>query len=291
MIKANMNDVMVDMKKLIASEMSGLSLTNDESISKLRSEMTTKFITLENRMGGHKDTMDKITKIEKSISRVKEALSEETCESLKCLSDVVPRIQQLETKTEGQQESSDELAKSLEHTNEDVRLNKTDIEALKEEILGQRKLIYRLINDNRKTKAKLSNLQELVNTLDNRQRKHNLIFEGIDEGKKENTKQVIEELLTEAKIGFDKSSIVSAYMLGKKISSKARPILVSFSNTAERDSCLSKAIKIKKQSKISSLWINKDLSEVTRIKSMEVRKCYNLMKKQKTQVSIERIID
>lgn len=286
MMKATMSDAMADMKKLIASEIASLSLTNDESISKLRTEMTSKFKTLENRLGGQKTTMDKVTKIEKTVVQIQEVLSDETCENLNNLSDFAPRIQHLETKTEGQQESFDEITKSMEHTNEDLRLNKADIEALKEEVIGQRKIIDRLINDNRKTKAKFSNLYDLVNTLDNRQRKQNLIFEGINEEKKEDVRQVIEKLFTDAKIDLEKTAIVSAYRLGRKSTSKSRPILVSFSNTAVRDSCLLNASKIKKHSKITSLWINKDLSDVTRIKSMEVRKCYNLMKSKKLKCQL-----
>lgn len=103
---------------------------------------------------------------------------------------------------------------------------------------------------------------------------------------KENTKQVIVDLITGAKIGSNTGMIDSAYRLGKRVGKKSRPILVSFSNLAEKDRVLTKAADIKKQSNLEHLWINKDLSEVSRIKAMEVRKCYNLTRKQKLKCKL-----
>lgn len=57
----------------------------------------------------------------------------------------------------------------------------------------------------------------MVNSNDNRQRKYNLIFEGISEEEKEDTKKVITKLITEANLGCDVSLVDSAYSLGKKI--------------------------------------------------------------------------
>lgn len=57
--------------------------------------------------------------------------------------------------------------------------------------------------------------------------------------------------------------------------------MVIFSNLTSKDQVLTKANEIKKHSKINGLWINKDLFETLRIRAMEVRKCYNLMRQKK----------
>lgn len=94
------------------------------------------------------------------------------------------------------------------------------------------------------------------------------------------------KLLTDVKISCETSHVDSAYRLGKKVTSKKRPILVSFTSLTTKDLILSKASQIKKQTKLRGLWINKDLSEVSRIRTMEVSKCYNLMKEQKIKCKL-----
>lgn len=101
----------------------------------------------------------------------------------------------------------------------------------------------------------MGSLQELVNTIDNRQRKYNLIFEGIAETEKEVAKETVKKLIDDANIGIDTSGIDSAYRLGKK----SRPLMATFSNLTTKDQILMKVNDLKKQSNLPGLWINKDL--------------------------------
>lgn len=286
MMKGSLNKAVLDIKELIASEISSLALINKEDITKLKKETSTKFKALEDKMVAQKKTTDKIPQMEKTVSKVKEVLTEEVCVNLKNFADTAPKINQIETKAENLQEGYDELTKSLEYANEDISQNKADIESLKAMLKAQQKSINKLISSNRKTQKKLGDLSEFVNTLDNRQRKFNLVFEGVGEEDKQNTKEIITKLITEANIGSNTAMIDSAYRLGRKVGKRKRPILVSFSNLAEKDLILTKASDIKKHANNTELWINKDLSEVSRIKSMEVRKCYNMMRKQKLKCKL-----
>lgn len=280
-MKTNLDESLSDFKKLIASEIAGISKKSEDQITKLKKDMTTRFKTLENSVATQKSTTDRIPKIEETVQRITGVLTDDACKNLKTVTETTPRLSALETKMDEIQTGYDKVEKSLGYHVEDVTANKTEIEKLNGLVRAQQKAIERLINDNRKIKKKFENLQELVNSIDNRQRKYNLIFEGVNEGEKENTKQVVTKLITDAVTGCDTSNIDSAYRLGKKVGSKSRPIMITFANLTTKDLILLKANEIKKKSENSTLWINKDLSDASRIRSMEVRKCYNLMRKHK----------
>lgn len=133
-----------------------------------------KFKTLEGKLLKQKSISNKMPKLEKSVEEMANVLSDDVCENLKSISEEIPKIQQLETKMEVIQEGHDEVEKSLGFLNEDTSSNKTEIERLEGIINQQQIAINKLITDNKKTKRKLENLQELVNTLDNRLRKFNI---------------------------------------------------------------------------------------------------------------------
>lgn len=255
-------------------------------MAKIKQDVTAKFKTYEGKLNKQKQLDDKVPKLEKTVAQVTDLMTDELCKNLKSISGELPNIQELESKVDLVQEGNDELEKSLGFLNEDMSSNKSDMEKLAGMIREQQKSINKLISENKKLKRKFVNLQELVNTIDNRQRKFNLIFEGVAENEKESDKQSIIDLLTKSKIGCDTAHVDSAYRLGKKIASKKRPILVSFTNVTTKDLILTKASEIKKQTQLPGLWINKDLSDASRIRTMEVRKCYNLMKQQKMKCKL-----
>lgn len=216
-MKVALAEALSDMKKLVASEISGLSLTHEESLNKVKTELTNKQKSLDGKIQKQKSALDKMPFIEQSIVKVNEVLTEELCDKIHEVSDIIPKVQQLDSKMDVQQDGLDEIGKSLEYTNEDVSSNKASIEKLENLIKDQQKSINKLINENRKIKKKISDLQDLTNTLDNRQRKFNLVFEGIAEvdSEKENEKETITKLLNEAKIQYEASHLDSAYRLGK----------------------------------------------------------------------------
>lgn len=180
-MKVALNEALEDMKKLIASEVSGITLTSEENVTKLKQDVNTKFKSLEGKLNKQKTLADKVPKLEKSVTEITDILTDQLFENLKSVNDELPKIQQMESKLDLVQEGHDGIEKSLGFLNEDTSSNKADMEKLERMIRDQQKSINKLINENKKLKKKFENLQELVNTLDNRQRKYNLIFEGVAE--------------------------------------------------------------------------------------------------------------
>lgn len=79
----------------------------------------------------------------------------------------------------------------------------------------------------------------------------------------------------------------AAYRIGKRTTGKSRPIIVIFKNLETRDIVLSKASTIKRAADNPKLWINKDLTDLTRQRTNAVRKCYNRLKDSKTKCQMQ----
>lgn len=281
-MKDTIKESMKDFRKLLADEITKISKANEDSITKIKKDLNLKLKGIETKVDQNKKTvLEKIPQLEKSIAKISKNITDETCEKIESLEGLAPRLEQLESKLDTQQEGYDELEKSIGYHIKDIESNKSQIENLEAKIKLQQEVIDGLMLQNRKTMAKLEKLQELVNNIDNKQRKYNLVFEGIEEQNGEKPKEVITKLIGDAQLGIDTGSIDSAYRLGKKIAKKSRPILVTLSNLTTKDKILANTKELKKKANLPSLWVNKDLSEVSRIRSMEVRKCYNLLKKNK----------
>lgn len=77
-----------------------------------------------------------------------------------------------------------------------------------------------------------------------------------------------------------------AYRLGKVSENSTRPILVTFRDQAIKDNILKNASKIKQLSGNASLWINRDLPELTRRQTANTRRCFNLMKANKHECTV-----
>lgn len=146
-------------------------------MAKVKSDVNAKLKAFEGKSTKQKSFADKMPKLEKSVVEMTRILTDELSENLKSASDELPKIQQLESKLDLVQEGHNEVEKSLGFLNEYISSNKSDMERLEGMIRDQQKSINKLTSENRKMKRKLENLQELVNTSDNRQRKFNLIFE------------------------------------------------------------------------------------------------------------------
>lgn len=195
-MKETIQESLAYFKKQVASEIAGVSLTNDECITKLKKELNSKFKAFETKTAKeHKSAIEKIPQIEKSLAAIQEIVSDDTCGKLRKVDDLLPKIESLEMKIDEQVDSHSEIEKSLNFYSDDVKANRSKIEKLEDLISKQQITIDMIIKDNRKLKAKLGELQDLVNTIDNRQRKYNLLFEGITEESKENVKETIKKLV------------------------------------------------------------------------------------------------
>lgn len=159
---------------------------------------------------------------------------------------------------------------------------------MKQKVDLQNAQIEKLICENDLLKGQMSQVLEDQNVLDNKQRKCNLVFEGVNETKGENVRQVIKDLIE--KVSEDQGitkEVDAAYRIGKKATGKSRPIIVVFKNLVTRDTVLSKASIIKRKADNKNLWINKDLTDLSRQRNTTVRRCFNRLKDKKVKCQIQ----
>lgn len=187
------------------------------------------------------------------------------------LSNLTDRMDKLETRNK-------EYAASLNFFTTENDSLKKEIENLKEENSS----LHEKINHSNITQGRfqtdLNDTKQQLCTGDVKQRKLNLIFEGIAEVNNEYPKDTIFNLINNAKVFEDIPDFDTAYRLGKYTNGQNRPILVSFYCVSDKDLVLHNAARIKKGSGIESLWINRDHPEITRRQIANTRRCYNLTK-------------
>lgn len=126
--------------------------------------------------------------------------------------------------------------------------------------------------------TRIESLESKSISSDTRQRKVNLIFEGLAETPNENTKGVIINIFNNSGGLANPTDIDIAYRLGKPAENHSRPILVAFHTQHAKDLVLRNAVKIKTSSNLPNLWINRDQPDLTRKQIANTRRCYNLMK-------------
>lgn len=265
-LKVSLGQLKLDLTQKIDD----LSVTNKESIDKLRGEVREKFKYLEDKMKTHNDKIeDVLPKVENRLTLLE---GKQGTHHL--------RIKELGDKTQS-------IEASLEYQTKEFNENKMDLDELRRKTDAQGVQIEKLISENALLRGQVNTLTEGQNILDNKQRKYNLVLEGVNETKGEDVRQLANDLITKASDDEGiKKEVDSVYRIGKKTSGKSRPIIVTFKNLETRDLVLSKASVIKKGSNNRKLWINKDLTDTTRQRSSAVRKCYNRLKdhKQKCQM-------
>lgn len=180
-----------------------------------------------------------------------------------------------------------DLINSLEFLNKEVHDLREENELLKQK---NAKLDIKVDNQgtyNRRLKTQVNNLTIEKTASDVRQRKLNLVFEGLEEEENDNPKKLVTDLLQKSGDLPNATDIDIAYRLGKITDGKTRPILVSFQNQAIKDNILKRANKIKQSSGNTALWINRDLPEITRRQTANTRRCYNLMKANKHDCMVQ----
>lgn len=85
-MKSTLDDSLSDFKQLIATEMAGISKKNDENVTKLKKDMSSKLKTLEGAVTQQKNTIDRIPHLEESVKRINDLLTKDAQNDLnRCL--------------------------------------------------------------------------------------------------------------------------------------------------------------------------------------------------------------
>ena len=104
----------------------------------------------------------------------------------------------------------------------------------------------------------------------------NITMDGIKENKKEDTAEVVLKILN-SHIPHIKKGDFTAKRYGRSFGKKPKPIFVTFNNYTTREEVITKASKIKEESKERYLWINKDITRERRRDSTYLRICKKLL--------------
>lgn len=266
-----LNKSLKEFQSEITLQIDALAKSSKGDIAQLRGEVNDKIDHLQEELASYKSSLEeKLPKLDDRITLVEGKQSTQQV-----------RIKELSEKNQA-------LDMALEFQSGSLKEYETKIEALKTKTEEQGAQIEKLICENKLLQGNVNLLLEGHNTLDNKQRKYNLVFEGIAETKGEDVRQLINDLVTTAS---DDQGIIkeidATYRIGRKAVGKPRPIITVFKNMETRDLVLSKASAIKRQANNTKLWINKDLTDTTRQRSTTVRKCFNRLKDQKVKCQMQ----
>lgn len=196
-------------------------------------------------------------------------------------------VRAIKSQLEGIEKRDRDLEKTVAFLSEEVTELRGYIKALqqKEDSFEQKIENQHIFGSRMNTK--IENLVSHHLTSEVRQRKLNLVFEGIEEKSNANPNQLIIDLLQKSGDLPNYSEINIVYRLGKITPGSNRPILVTFHSQQTRENILKRASKIKQNSGITTLWINRDLPDLTRHQTANTRRCYNLMRSNKLECSVQ----
>lgn len=270
MMEETLNKSLNEFKEQISTRIDDLVKTNQDSIGQIKEDLRTKFDFLDRKITGFQENAEtNFPKIDTRLTLLEGKMLTQQQQS----KDLNAKIQ--------------EFSKSLEYHTEELSNAKIEIATLNEKSLDMENEIAKLSNENKSLRSQNQLILEKQNTLDNKQRRFNLVFEGVSEQKGENTKQVVIDLIEAGFADVDKSTIDKVYRIGNKLPNKQRPIVVVFTALEPRDAVLSSAGAIKKASTENKLWINKDLTDLSRSRSTAIRKCFQKLKEKKIKCQLQ----
>lgn len=246
--------------KIIEAEIQANKTENDEKIALLEEKIVNLTLSLD------KDKLE-----------ILESIDKDTLHSLKHQDTQLANLSKRMTDDE---QKITELTNSTEFTCKQNEEMLGDIKTLKQDGLDQVNRMNTIEINQGRTNSAINSLQNSTEASKIRQRKMNLVFEGVPEVDNENTKQEILNLLRKSSLITPPSpdQIDTAYRLGRKTERNMRSILVVFKDLHTKDTILNNAPGIRKSTKSKTLWINRDHPELTRRQISNARKCYNLMR-------------
>lgn len=273
----------------LKADMNFLLETHKKEWADFKDVVTKKVKTIEADLKARKTENDrKIALLEEKIDNLMLSLDKDKIESLKSIDNTTlqslkhqgERFANLNKRMTDDEQKITELTNSAEFSS---RLNEEilgDIKTLKHEGSMQENRMNTIEINQGRTNSVVNSLQASTEASEIRQRKMNLVFEGVPEVDNENTKQEILNLLRKSSLITPPShdQIDTAYRLGRKVEGTMRSILVVFKDLHTKDNVLNNAPSIRKSTNSKTLWINRDHPELTRRQITNTRKCYNLMR-------------
>ena len=137
-------------------------------------------------------------------------------------------------------------------------------------------------------KATIDRLEERLDSMEKKQKKHNMIIEGVKEKHKENLRLIVDEMLEDMGVSFSVEWIDCIYRVGpKKKGIDRRPIMLNFPFLSYKHEIFCNIYKLKDNQKWKGIYIQDDLTQADQIKKKETRAIFAFAKSQGVDVKMK----
>lgn len=251
--------------------------------------MNTKVNDLEEKLRSNKIESDqKIANLQAKLDELTLSLDKNKLDTLKSIDtdDLLSlnhqkvKFHDLNKRLDSEEKKIVDLENSVDFSSKQSADLKTGLQKLHDEGLARDTRMNIIGISQGRSNNMLHQLQGAVEVSEVRQRKFNLVFEGVAEENNEDTKQVIINFLRKSSLASPPANdrVDTAYRLGRVAEGTTRSILVVFKDLHAKDYVLNNAPQIRKSIDSKTLWINRDHPELTRKQISNTRKCFNLMR-------------
>lgn len=187
------------------------------------------------------EKIDQVISLLKDLAQSNEKFHKDTSIKLKDIQTNVTDIKRRLSEVEGKLSAIDNLRRDVTSVNEAVQESQVHLQTIKTKQSEQTEFV--------------------VDDLNNRMRRNNLIFKGIPEEpdeKWEDTERLITEFVS-THLGIQAGEIERAHRVGRPKPEQSRPIVIKFLNFKDKNNILRNASKLKKL-KEPRVWIEEDFS-------------------------------
>ena len=159
---------------------------------------------------------------------------------------------------------------TIRNLEDSLEFSHNEISDLKKENADLKRQLANLDTEDKRTQFQIRDVADKLDRLDSVTKKKNLVFEGLQEEKKEATDRVICNLFDRLNLG--KGIFFEAcYRVGPYSEAKPRPILVSFERQADRDMIYARRMELKHLEGYQKVWINEDISPASKRRREMIR--------------------
>nr|XP_037273750.1 uncharacterized protein LOC119165772 [Rhipicephalus microplus] len=187
------------------------------------------------------DKVDQVVALVKEFTASNERFQKEVTNKLKDIHTTVTDLKRRLSKIEERLESVDNLSESVKAVGSVVQESQEQLKTIEQKQTHQANLV--------------------VDDLNNRMRRNNLVFKGVPEQAAEkwsDTEKLIHEFVTE-NLGIQPGEIERAHRVGQRKPDRTRPVVVKFLNFKDKSNILKNAFKLKDLA-TPRVWIEEDFS-------------------------------
>ena len=201
------------------------------------------------------------------------------------IQDILDSISKLEVKLDGK---LDEQVRTLkENQDEAFKKVETKFVNFEQDLSNQADAMSILQKQCDTQRATIDKLVECLDSMEKRQKKHNMIIEGVKEKQNENLRLIIDEMLEDMGVSFNVEWVDCIYRVGpKKQGIDRRPIMINFPFLSYKHEIFRNIYKLKDNQKWRGVYLQDDLTLAEQSKKKETRAIYAYAKSKGVDVKM-----